>query len=728
MMSRTALKTVSAVALCAAAAAWWLAPKAAGQASPQPSTKNGDWTHYTADVRGSRYAPLDQITPANFNKLEVAWRFKTDNLGTRPEYKLEGTPLAVRGTVYATGGTRRSVVALDGGTGEIRWVYSLREGNRAVVAPRQLSGRGLSYWTDGREERILYVTTGYRLVSLDAKTGQPTPGFGKNGILDLKEGVVYGNRQPIDLETGEIGLHSTPTVTKDTVIVGSSFREGLTVKTHNNTKGLVRGFDVRTGKLLWTFNTIPRPGEFGSDTWENDSWAVNGNTGVWTQITVDEDAGIAYLPVEDPTSDLYGGHRPGNNLFGDTLVAVDVRTGQRKWHFQIAHHPIWDYDLSAAPLLADITVDGRAIKAVALPTKEGYLYVFDRITGQPVWPIPERPVPQSTVPGEKTSPTQPIPTKPPAYSRTGVSEDDLIDFTPDLKRQALEVASHYQLGPMFLPPVVSKISGPIAALTHGTLSGGVNWPGSAYDPELHTAFVHACNSCLSPLGLVKPPKEFSDLDYVMGTDGVRFQPILGGGEGLAADAPQGRGAAPGGADTPAPRPAPAPAGPPAGRAAGAAPAPPAPPPPPIVGITVQGLSLVKPPYGTMNALNLDKGELTWQVAHGDTPDNVRNHPALRGLNIPKTGQSGNVGLAVTKTLVVVGDPGVTTTADHPRGAMLRAYDKATGKEVGAVWMPAAQSGSPMTYLANNRQYIIVAVSGGNYSGEYIAYALPQNAR
>ena len=719
MMARTALKTVSALAFVTAATVWWMAPGAAGQASPMPSTKSGDWTHYTADVRGSRYAPLDQITPSNFSKLEVAWRFKTDNLGTRPEYKLEGTPLAVRGTVYATGGTRRSVVALDGATGEIRWVYSLREGNRAVVAPRQLSGRGLSYWTDGRDERILYVTTGYRLVSLDAKTGQPTPGFGKNGILDLKEGVVYGNRQPIDLETGEIGLHSTPTVTRDTVIVGSSFREGLTVKTHNNTKGLVRGFDVRTGKLLWIFNTIPRPGEFGNDSWENDSWAVNGNTGVWTQITVDEDAGIAYLPVEDPTSDLYGGHRPGNNLFSDSLVAVDVKTGQRKWHFQIAHHPIWDYDLSSAPLLADITVDGRAIKALALPTKEGFLYVFDRITGQPVWPIPERPVPQSTVPGEKTSPTQPIPTKPPAYSRTGVTEDDLIDFTPDLKRQGLELAKHYQLGPMFLPPVVSKASGPLAALTHGTLSGGVNWPGSSYDPELHTAFVHACNACLSPLGLVKPPKEFSDLDYVMGTDGVRFQPILGGGEGLAADAPQGR-AAPGGATPPSPAPTPG-----RGAAPGANPVPP-PPPAPVIGTTVQGLSLLKPPYGTVNAINLDKGELTWQVPHGDTPDNVRNHPALRGLNIPKTGQAGNVGLAITKTLVVVGDPGVTTTPDHPRGAMLRAYDKATGKEVGAVWMPAAQSGSPMTYMANNRQYIIVAVSGGNYSGDYIAYSLPSN--
>jgi quinoprotein glucose dehydrogenase len=732
MMSRSVLKTVPAVALLVAGLAW-MVPQLAGQATPMPSTKNGDWTHYTADVRGSRYAPLDQITPANFNRLEVAWRFKTDNLGTRPEYKLEGTPLAIRGTVYATGGTRRSVIALDGTSGEIRWVYSLREGARAVAAPRQLSGRGLSYWTDGREERILYVTTGYRLISLDAKTGQPTPGFGKNGILDLKEGVVYGNRQPIDLETGEIGLHSTPTVAKDTVIVGSSFREGLTVKTHNNTKGLVRGYDVRTGKLLWTFNTIPRPGEFGNDTWENDSWAVNGNTGVWTQITVDEDAGIAYLPVEDPTSDLYGGHRPGNNLFGDSLVAVDVKTGQRKWHFQITHHPIWDYDLSSAPLLADITVDGRAIKAVALPTKQGYLYVFDRITGQPVWPIPERPVPQTTVPGEKTSPTQPIPTKPPAYARTGVLESDLIDFTPEMKQQALEIGKRYQLGPMYLPPVVSKLAGPIAALTHGTLSGGVNWPGSSYDPELHTAFVHACNACMSALGLVKPPSEFSDIDYVMGTDGVQFRPILGGGEGLAADAPPVRGAAPGGrqggpaegggagrggagrggaAATPPP--------------AGAAAAPSTPSPTQFVGTTVQGLPLLKPPYGTISALNLDKGELTWQVPHGDTPDNVRNHPALRGMNIPKTGQSGNVGLAITKTLVVVGDPSVTTTPEHPRGAMLRAYDKVTGKEVGAVLMPAAQSGSPMTFMANGRQYIIVAVSGGNYSGEYLAYALPQN--
>jgi quinoprotein glucose dehydrogenase len=276
-----------------------------------PSTRNGDWPHYTADIRGSRYSPLAQIDASNFSKLEVAWRFKTDNFGTFPEYKLEGTPLAVRGVLYTTAGTRRDVIALDGKTGEIIWVHSVREGKRAAVSPRQLSGRGVSYWTDGKgDERIVYVTTGFRLVELNAKTGAPVQAFGKDGVVDLKVGAVKGKGEQIDLETGEIGVHSTPAVVKDTIIVGSAMREGATVPTHNNTKGLVRAFDARTGKLLWTFHTIPRPGEFGSDTWENESWAVNGNTGVWTQITVDEESNLVYLPVETPSSDYYGGHRP----------------------------------------------------------------------------------------------------------------------------------------------------------------------------------------------------------------------------------------------------------------------------------------------------------------------------------------------------------------------------------------------------------------------------------
>ena len=539
-MARTARRSVAALGMLILAFAW-LAPRLSSQtpAASFPSTKNGEWTHYTADVRGSKYSPLDQITAANFNKLEVAWRFKTDSLGPRPEYKLEGTPLMVKGVLYTTAGTRRSVVALDAKTGELMWAYSLREGNRAAIAPRQLSGRGVSYWTDGRgDDRVLFVTTGYRLVALNAHTGQPVTSFGNNGIVDLKVGVVFGNRQPIDLETGEIGIHATPTVTKDVILVGSSFKEGTQVVTHNNTKGLVRAFDVRTGKTLWTFNTIPRPGEFGNETWENDSWASNGNAGVWTQITVDEEAGLAYLPVEDPTSDQYGGHRPGNNLFGDSLVCVDLKTGVRKWHFQVAHHPIWDYDLSSAALLADITVNGRAVKAVALPSKESFLYVFDRITGQPVWPIEERPVPQSDVPGEKTSPTQPFPTKPPAYARQAVTPDELINFTPALRAEALEAVKKYRMGPMFLPAVVSKVDGPIQAITIGTLGGGTNWPGASYDPENHVVYAQAANAGVSLLGLVEPPKGFSDIRYVAGVAGRPFRINEGPGFGSAADAPK----------------------------------------------------------------------------------------------------------------------------------------------------------------------------------------------
>src|SRR6266852_3438442 len=679
-----------------------------GNGTPVRSTKNGEWPHYTGDLTGARYSPLDQINASNFNKLEVAWRFKTDNLGTRPEFKLEGTPLAIRGVIYTTAGTRRSVVALDAKTGELIWSHSYREGNRAAIAPRQLSGRGVSYWTDGKgDERILYVTTGYRLIALNAKNGAMIPSFGEGGVVDMKKGAVFGKGQQIDLEVGEIGLHATPTVVRDVVIVGSSFKEGMTVKTHNNTKGLARAFDVRTGKLLWTFNTVPRPGEFGNETWENDSWKENGNTGVWTQITVDEDLGLVYLPVEDPTSDQYGGHRPGNNLFGDSLVCVDLKTGQRKWHFQVAHHPIWDYDLSSAAILADIVVNGKAIKAVALPSKESFLYVFDRVTGQPVWPIEERPVPQSDVPGEKTSPTQPFPTKPPAYARNYMKvPDDLIDFTPELRAQALEAIKRYKVGSSpFTPPILGDVEGLLGAIGAGTAT---NWPGSAYDPETHTVYAQAANTGISVRSLVASPQGFSDIRYVQGVAGRPFQVVLGPGDCCAADGARRQVAPP----PPPPPPTASGANPPAGGAGG--------------GLTVQGLPIFKPPYGILSAINLDRGEIMWQVPHGDTPDNIRNHPALKGLTIPKTGQPGTsgVGLMVTKTLVVMGDSQITTKPEHPRGAMLRAYDKATGKEVGAVYLPAPQTGSPMTYMVDGKQYVVVAVGGGNYSGEYLAFSLP----
>ena len=699
-----------------------------------PSTAKGDWTYYNADIKGTKYSPLDQINASNFGKLEIAWRFKTDSLGPRPEYKLEGTPVAVNGVLYTTGGTRRSVVALDGATGELIWAHSIREGRRAGVSPRQLSGRGVSYWTDGKgDERIIYVTTGYRLVALNAKTGAMINGFGTNGVVDLKVGAVKGRGDQINLEDGEIGLHATPAIVKDVAIVGSSFREGATVETHNNTKGLVRAFDVRTGKLLWTFNTIPRPGEYGNDTWEKESWAENGNVGVWTQITVDEELGLVYLPVETPTSDYYGGHRPGNNLFAESIVCVDLKTGQRKWHFQLVHHPLWNYDMSSAAILADITVNGKPIKVVAVPGKQGFLYVFDRVTGQPVWPIEERPVPQSDVPGEKTSPTQPYPTKPPAYSRNMLTlPDDLIDFTPELRARAIEQMKRYRVtAGMYNPPMLGDPNGILGAINMGNAIGGTNWPGVAYDPETRTVFAQANNVNITSTSLAAPPKGFSDIRYMSGMQGREFREVIGPGDCCAADSPRAiaqieaqRAAAVAAGTSPAANlppagaaaAAPAPAG---GAGAGAGQL--------FGGLTVDGLTILKPPYGTIAAVNLDRGEITWRVPHGDTPDNVRNHPLLKGLTIPKTGQAGTsgIGLMATKTLVVMGDPQLTTTPEHPRGAMLRAYDKTNGNQVGMVHMPAPQSGSPMTYLAGGRQYIVVAISGGNYSGEYLAFALPR---
>jgi quinoprotein glucose dehydrogenase len=666
------------------------------------TTDKGEWPAYAGDLRNFRYSPVDQINASNFNDLEVAWRFKTDELGPRPEFKLEGTPLMVKGIIYTTAGTRRSVIALDAVTGELLWIHGEREGERGAASPRQLSGRGVAYWSDGKgDDRILYVTPGYRLVALNAKTGSRIASFGTDGVVDMKKFAYYGTGTPIDLVTGEIGLHTTPSVTKSGIIlIGSAFREGGTPKTHNNTKGIALAFDVHTGKELWRFNTIPMKGEFGYDSWLNGSADVNGNTGVWTGVAVDEDLGLAYLPVEDPTSDYYGGQRPGNDLFGDTLVAVDLKTGKRKWHYQLVHHPIWDYDISAPPLLVDINVDGKMIKAVAQPTKQSWLYVFDRATGKPVWPIEERPVPQSDVPGEVTSPTQPFPTKPPAYERQGVSADDLIDFTPELHAEALELVKKYRLGPMFTPPSVSKIEGPMASLILPAPSGGTNWAGAAYDPETHIAYMSTQTS-IAALGLVKSPsKDFSDMDWVAGRAGQAPRQAMGPGENAGADTKVAisaeQAAGPGVSTAPAPG-----------------------------GLSVKGLPLVKPPYGRITAINLDKGEIVWQVPRGETPDSIRNNPVLKGMNIPNTGQAGqNIGTLVTKTLVIEGDPETTSTSQHPRGAMLRAYDKATGKEVGAVYMPAPQSGTPMTYNVNGKQFIIVAISGGSYTGEYVAFALP----
>ncbi|HYM24607.1 MAG TPA: pyrroloquinoline quinone-dependent dehydrogenase [Vicinamibacterales bacterium] len=653
--------------------------------------KLGEWWTYGADLASTRYSPLDQINKDNFNKLEVAWRFKTDFLGPRPEFNFQSTPLMVDGVVYSTAGTRRAVVALDAATGELIWMHSENEGPRGAAAPRQLSGRGLAYWSDGRQSRIVYVTPGYRLVALDAKTGVPVSGFGTNGVVDLKT----EDDQQIDLVNGEVGLHATPIIAKDVIVVGAAHLPGGAPKSRIHEKGFIRGYDARTGKRLWIFHTIPQAGEFGNDTWEKDSWSYTGNAGVWAEMTVDEELGLVYLPVELPTGDYYGGNRPGKGLFGESLVALDIKTGQRKWHFQLEHHGIWDHDIPSAPILADITVDGRRIKAIAQPTKQNWLYVFDRTNGKPVWPIEERPVAKGDVPGEWYSPTQPFVTKPPAYDRQGVSLDDLIDFTPELHQQAVDLVSKYKIGPLFTPPVVSTWPGPLGTIMLPGSTGGANWQGGSIDPESNIVYIYS-QTLPNSIGLAPADPARSDFGYVQGTArDPNAAPSAGrGGRGGAPGAPGGGGR--GGGEE--------------GGGGG--------------GLQVQGLPIIKPPYGRITAIDLNKGERVWQVAHGETADNVKNNPALKGLNIPRTGRNGRVGVLTTKTLVIAGDSGVATQPNGQRGAMLRAYDKATGSEVGAVFMAAPQTGSPMTYLHNGKQYIVIAISGGNYTGELVAYKLP----
>ncbi len=635
-----------------------LAGAAAVQVSGEEKLADHEWRTYGGDLASTRYSPLDQIESSNFNALEIAWQFKTDNLGPRPESRYQSTPLVIDGVLYSTGGSRRTVFALDAETGELLWIHRIDEGERGEAAPRRLSGRGLTYWQEGSElARIIYITPGYQMVALDAANGRPVASFGSDGIIDLKKGLD----QELDPITGEVGLHAAPVVADGVILVGAAHLPGGAPATKEKPKGYFRGFDARTGKRLWIFHTIPQPGELGHDTWLNDSWRYTGNTGVWGQVTVDEELGIVYLPVKMPTGDYYGGHRHGDNLFADSLVALDLHTGERIWHFQTVHHDVWDWDLPCAPILADIVVDGRTIKAVAQPTKQGFVFVFDRATGEPVWPIEERPVGTTDVPGEWSAKTQPFPTKPPPFDRQGVSVDDLIDFTPELREQAVAIASSFRLGPIYTPPSLAEDpDGTQGTLMMPSATGGANWPGGSLDPETGILYIYS-KTQITRLALENNP-ERSNMDFI---------------------ASRGRGAPP---------------------------------------LNIDGLPIVKPPWGRITAIDLNKGEIVWQVAHGETPDNIRDHPALKGLSIPRTGQVGRLGTLVTKTLVISGDGTLFTTPSGQEGAMLRAYDKMTGAEVGAVFMPGPETGSPMTYSLKGTQYIVLAI-GGRSTGGLIAFKL-----
>ena len=656
----------------------------AAVAEAQHGARNGEWRYYGGDAGTTKYSSLDQINASNVKELKVVWEWKAQNFGRRPDFNWEVTPLMAGGVLYFTAGIRRDAIAVDGATGETLWMYRLDEGPRGDLVARP-NNRGLAYWSDGKgDERILLISPGYQLIALNAKTGTPIPGFGKNGIIDLTEGLDRAVVKP-----GQIGASSPAIVVRDTVVVGAALQAGTAPASKENVPGYIRGFDVRTGKRMWTFKTIPRPGEFGNETWEKDSWKYTGNTGAWAPLSADEELGYVYIPVEMPTGDFYGGNRPGDSLFSDSLVCLDARTGKRIWHYQLVHHDIWDWDIAAPPILADITVGGKKIKAVAQVTKQAFTYVFDRVTGEPVWPIVERPVPQSDVPGEKTSPTQPFPTRPAAFDRQGMSIDDLIDFTPALRAEAIKIASQYKMGPLYTPPIVADTNGKLATMMLPAHLGGANWPGGALDVETGVLFVASVTN-QDALALSVADIKRSDMGYVGGRAGG------------------GRGGAPGAAAALFTE----------ENAAGLRPVPKA-------NIGPQGLPLIKPPWGRITAIDLNSGDHVWMVPNGHAPEYVTNHPAMKGIDLSDAGRPSRAPLMVTKTLLFGADGNnLWTTPAGGGGNLFRAIDKTTGKVIHEMALPGMATGIPMTYMVNDRQFIVVAIGSQGVPASLVALALP----
>ncbi len=644
----------------------------------QTGARNGEWRAYAGDPGSTKYSPLDQITRDNAKDLRIAWRFRTDNLGPRPDFNMQSVPLMVGGVMYVQAGTRRTVVALNPTNGEMLWMWRMDEGKRGAAAPRQGSGRGLAYWNDGKgDERIVTITPGYQMVALNAKTGIPVASFGRSGVVDLKTEL---DQPGIDLDTADIGINSPPVIGHNVVVVGAAHLPGGAPRAKENVKGYIRGYDVRTGKRLWIFHTIPQPGEFGNDTWENDSWSYTGNAGNWAPITIDEQLNRVYLSTEDGTGDYFGGHRPGNNLFTSTVVCLDLNTGKRYWYFQAIHHDIWDWDFPAPPILMDVTVNGKPIKAVAVPSKQAWLYTFDRVTGVPVWPIVERPVPRGKVPTEWYSPTQPYPTKPAAYDMQGIRESDVNDWTPEIKAEAQRVLNlHKYSDNVFEPPIERGQDGKFGMLMMPGNNGGTNWEGGAFDPETGIAYIFSSTQ-FNRRSLVNDPVR-SNMNYIDGG---------GAGEGGGG----GRGAA---------------------GATGAGGAPP---------LTAFGLPLIKPPYGRVTAINMNTGDHVWMQPIGNTPENITNHPMLKGVTIPKTGRPGRTGIMVTKSLLWAGERGPLDTVNGEQVSWFRSYDKATGAVVSEMTIPANVTNVPMTYMASGKQYIVIAVAAVGKPAELLALALP----
>jgi quinoprotein glucose dehydrogenase len=624
-------------------------------ADAQHGAAKGEWRFYGGDAGGTKYSPLDQINATNVKQLQIAWRWKSENFGPRPDFNWEVTPLMVGGVLYFTAGVRRDAIAIDASTGETLWIYRLDEGARGSQVPRT-NNRGLAYWSNGANDaRILLISPAYHLVALDAKTGRPVPGFGSDGIVDLWEGL---DRK---VEPNQIGSSSPAIVVNDVVVVGAALLGGTAPKSKTNVPGYVRGYDVRTGKLLWTFHTVPQGSDYGNDTWEDDSWKYTGNTAVWAPISADLDLGYVYLPVEMPTGDFYGGHRPGDNLFADSLVCLDAKTGRRIWHYQLVHHDIWDFDTASAPVLLDVTVAGKSIKAVAQVTKQGFTYVFNRVTGEPVWPIVERSVPQSDVPGEKTSPTQPFPTKPAPFDRQGVTEDDLIDFTPALKAEALRIASQFKLGPLYTPPTVAGAGGKLGTLTVPHNQGAANWESAAADPETGLLYVPSVTNWWA--SALMEGGDRSDMRYI--------------GKPTRVEAPMGL---------------------------------------PLIKPPWGRITAIDLNTGD-HAWMVPNGQAPEYVRKSPVLTGID----LSGAGNPERAPL----LVTKTLLFSGDGAGLFSSGPQGGGKKFRALDKKTGKTIFEMELPANETGLPMTYIAGGRQFVVVAVGAAAYPAELVALALPR---
>jgi quinoprotein glucose dehydrogenase len=717
--------------------------------------KPGEWRYWGADAWSTRYSALDQINAENFDSLQVAWQWNAGQYGEDEYYRT--TPLYANGRVLTVATNRRKAFAIDPATGATLWQWGIDEGIRWQKAPRQFAGRGLSYWTDGSNERVIVITPGYHLASIDAKTGKGDPAFGKDGVVDLMTGLGYplvplavdddgpliiseaaparrakagekwnaktmtgaDGTMGIDPANGQIANSSPAIVVGDVIIVGNSSMHGYYPLRLHNIPSFIRGFDVHTGKQLWKFNLIPQPGEFGAETWEKGSKPGTvgvGKADAWAPYTADPDLGLVYIPVGEGLSDEYGGYRPGNNLFANSVVAIDVKTGKRKWHYQMVHHDIWDYDTPMAPNVLDVTVNGQPRKVIAATTKQGWVYVLDRATGEPIWPIPETPTLQSEVPGEKTSPTQPIPSRPAPYAQQGLVEADLIDYTPAIKDSALALARKCRMGPYFIPASPADGKGAKGAAQYRCswyapgASGGVNIDGgAAADPETGMLYVGG-QSGLSTIEVEKDPcseHRYSQPHDSCGLLGALPRPTTYVTADTGAGAFQPRAAT-----------------------------------------AIGGIPILKfKEMGGITAYDLNSGDKKWWVPNGNAWRQLAsNDPLFAGVNLPKVpALGGQAEVITTKTLVIhgtgrSGGPGGGRAgrgggrAGGGRGgaviaapvapARLFAFDKATGKQIGAVAIPSVNTAVPMTFLHQGKQYIVFASGQGDHTS-LIALTLPR---